>query len=152
MIKQTLLILGASALAFSASAGAKPGNGQGHGQGQAHGQGQGHLNHAAMGSENHGKNHGKGTLYGYGRGGCPPGLARKNNGCMPPGQLKKLYSTGQVLPTTYGNRWSYNQIPTDLRANYGLSPNSRYYYGDGYLYQVDPRTMLVQQAVNAIFR
>ena len=148
MIKHTLIILGASALAFSASAGAKPGKGQGQGQGHGQVHGQGHSNHAAMGHENHGK----GTLYGYGRGGCPPGLAMKNNGCIPPGQLKKLYSTGQVLPMNYGNRWSYNQIPADLRANYGLRPNARYIYGDGYLYQVDPRTMLIQQAVNAIVR
>ena len=31
--------------------------------------------------------------------GCPPGLAKKNNGCMPPGQAKK-YNVGQPLPTT----------------------------------------------------
>src|SRR5687768_10131920 len=29
--------------------------------------------------------------------GCPPGLAKKNNGCMPPGQAKK-YNVGQPLP------------------------------------------------------
>jgi Ni/Co efflux regulator RcnB len=28
---------------------------------------------------------------------CPPGLAKKNNGCMPPGQAKK-YSVGHRLP------------------------------------------------------
>jgi Ni/Co efflux regulator RcnB len=28
---------------------------------------------------------------------CPPGLAKKNNGCMPPGQAKK-YAIGQPLP------------------------------------------------------
>ncbi|HSV34111.1 MAG TPA: hypothetical protein VLI46_01080 [Ramlibacter sp.] len=34
--------------------------------------------------------------YGDGRR-CPPGLAKKNNGCMPPGQAKK-WSVGQPLP------------------------------------------------------
>jgi Ni/Co efflux regulator RcnB len=29
---------------------------------------------------------------------CPPGLAKKNNGCMPPGQAKK-YHLGQPLPS-----------------------------------------------------
>jgi Ni/Co efflux regulator RcnB len=29
---------------------------------------------------------------------CPPGLAKKNNGCMPPGQAKK-YQVGQPLPS-----------------------------------------------------
>jgi hypothetical protein len=31
--------------------------------------------------------------------GCPPGLAKKNNGCMPPGQAKK-WQVGHTLPTT----------------------------------------------------
>lgn len=29
---------------------------------------------------------------------CPPGLAKKHNGCLPPGQAKKLYIIGQPLP------------------------------------------------------
>jgi len=35
---------------------------------------------------------------------------------------------------------------------YGFDPNDRYYYGDGYLYQVDPATMLISQVVSAILR
>lgn len=31
---------------------------------------------------------------------CPPGLAKKNNGCMPPGQAKKQWAIGQPLPST----------------------------------------------------
>jgi Ni/Co efflux regulator RcnB len=38
-----------------------------------------------------------GDRYGGGGKGCPPGLAKKNNGCMPPGQAKK-YAVGQPLP------------------------------------------------------
>src|SRR5262249_80210 len=34
----------------------------------------------------------------YGRGNCPPGLGKKNNGCMPPGQAKKRYVIGPPLP------------------------------------------------------
>jgi len=34
--------------------------------------------------------------YGHARS-CPPGLAKKNNGCMPPGQARKL-SVGQPVP------------------------------------------------------
>lgn len=41
------------------------------------------------------------AIYYYGEqrkaGRCPPGLARKNNGCMPPGQAKK-WRLGQSLP------------------------------------------------------
>ncbi|MBA3669116.1 MAG: hypothetical protein H0W71_03500 [Sphingomonas sp.] len=153
-MKQTLLIAGAMALLASAPALAKPGNGHGSGNGKGSNSGLVHVSAHSQGKV-HGKankSHGKGTLYGYGQGGCPPGLARKNNGCLPPGQFKKLYSNGQRYPTNYGNQWSYNQIPLDLRSQYDLSRNSRYYYGDGYLYQVDPRTRLVQQVVNAIVR
>ena len=35
----------------------------------------------------------------YATGRCPPGLARKGNGCLPPGQAKKqLWMIGQPLP------------------------------------------------------
>jgi hypothetical protein len=57
---------------------------------------------------------------------------------------------GQRFPSGYGTPYGYNQIPYDLRRQYGFDPNDRYYYGDGYLYRVDPRTMLIQQAVNAL--
>lgn len=33
----------------------------------------------------------------FGAGKCPPGLAKKNNGCLPPGQAKK-WAVGQPLP------------------------------------------------------
>jgi predicted 3-demethylubiquinone-9 3-methyltransferase (glyoxalase superfamily) len=29
---------------------------------------------------------------------CPPGLAKKGNGCLPPGQAKKMYVVGRPLP------------------------------------------------------
>ena len=100
----------------------------------------------------HSKVHGTKGPVGYGTGGCPPGLAKKNNGCLPPGQAKKLYNVGQRWPGNYGNVWNYNQIPYDLRTRYGFDPNSRYYYGDGYVYRVDPTTMLINQVVSAILR
>ena len=34
----------------------------------------------------------------YGKGKCPPGLDRKDNGCLPPGRAKKRYVVGQKLP------------------------------------------------------
>ena len=132
-MKNMLLIAGATALGLAAPADAKPGNGHGN---SAHYQG----------------NHGKGSLYGYGAGGCPPGLAKKNNGCRPPGQAKKLYNIGQRFPSNYGNRWSYNQIPYNLRNQYGFDQSNRYYYGNGYLYQVDPKTMLIERVVSALLR
>jgi hypothetical protein len=135
-MKHLLIFAGAAALAFAGPVFAKPGNG--HGNGNSHGYGY--------------DNHGRDGAYGYGVGGCPPGLAKKHNGCMPPGQARKLYRIGQRFPLNYGNRWSYNQIPYDLRQRYDFDRNDRYYYGDGYVYQVDPRTMLVEQVVSALLR
>ena len=71
---------------------------------------------------------------------------------MPPGKARKLYNVGQRYPGNYGSLWNYNQIPYDIRSQYDLSRSGRYYYGDGYLYQVDPRTRLIQQVVSAIAR
>ena len=106
----------------------------------------------AYAKPDHAKGHGKHGYVGYGSGGCPPGLAKKNNGCLPPGQAKKLYNVGQRWPGSYGHQWNYNQIPYDLRSQYGFDQNSRYYYGDGYLYRVDPTSMLISQVVSAILR
>jgi Ni/Co efflux regulator RcnB len=36
----------------------------------------------------------------YRSGHCPPGLAKKHNGCLPPGQAKKLWRIGQPLPAS----------------------------------------------------
>jgi hypothetical protein len=129
MMKQLLLFAGLAALGIAAPAAAKPGNG--HGNSHAYGL-QGPV--------------------GYGHGGCPPGLAKKAIPCVPPGQAKKLYNVGQRFPAGYGSALGYNQIPYDLRSQYGLNPYGNYYYGDGYLYRVNPRTMLIQQVVAALLR
>jgi hypothetical protein len=70
--------------------------------------------------------------------GCPPGLAMKNNGCMPPGQAKKLIGT----PLAASLRSAF--LPEPLR-NY-WDDNDDYYYrynNDGYLYRVDRDTNLI---------
>lgn len=136
-MKQILLLAGAAALAFAAPALAKPGNGRGNGNSYA---------------LRNGPAYGINGPFGYGAGGCPPGLAKKTPSCVPPGQAKKLYSIGQRLPLGYGTPYGFGQIPYSLRAQYGLSPYGSYYYGNGYLYQVDPRTMLIQQVVGALLR
>jgi Ni/Co efflux regulator RcnB len=55
-------------------------------------------------------------------GNCPPGLAKKNNGCLPPGQAKK-WGIGQRLPRDL----AYYDLPRDLYSR--LRPP-----GDGYKY------------------
>jgi hypothetical protein len=119
-MKLIVMFAGAAALAVGGAAVAKPGHGHGN------------------------------RLQGYGVGGCPPGLAKKAIPCVPPGQARKIYGVGQRLPAGAFSPYSYNRIPYDLRSQYGLNPYGRYYYGDGYLYRVDPRTMLVRQVIAAL--
>ncbi|HZC37499.1 MAG TPA: hypothetical protein VE221_02360 [Sphingomicrobium sp.] len=120
-MKHLTILAGAAALAFAGPAVAKPGHGNGNG-------------------------HWKDRGHGYDGGGCPPGLAKKHNGCLPPGQAKKLYR-GQRYPYRYGVSYSYRRIPYDLRRRYGLNPYDRYYYRNGYIYRVDPRRMVVLQVI-----
>ena len=141
IMKQLLLLAGALALTSAGPALAKPDHAKGKGKGQ---QGHGQVKDW---DDDFDRGH-----WGYGTGGCPPGLAKKNNGCRPPGQAKKLYGVGQRWPGNYGHAWNYNQIPYDMRAQYGFDPRYNYYYGDGYLYRVDPATMVIGQVVSAILR
>ena len=48
---------------------------------------------------------------------CPPGLAKKNNGCLPPGQAKK-WSRGHPLPSTV----TYYPVPATLIGRLGRPP------------------------------
>lgn len=58
----------------------------------------------------------------FGSGQCPPGLAKKNNGCMPPGQAKQ-WARGRTLP---GGIITY-PIPRDLEIRLGLPPEGHKY-------------------------
>ena len=115
--------------------------------------------------------------------GCPPGLARKDNGCLPPGQARKVdrvrydylwdrrdddfvyrYDDGYLdrlsrqgsllgyLPVLggalgLGNVWpaqyTYQPAPAYYVNYYGLNDSADYRYADGVLYQVDPTTQLI---------
>jgi Ni/Co efflux regulator RcnB len=48
---------------------------------------------------------------------CPPGLAKKNNGCMPPGQARK-WAVGQPLPRDV----TYHPVPQQLVVTLGAPP------------------------------
>ena len=67
------------------------------------------------------------TVYTYYRtehreGRCPPGLAKKDNGCMPPGQAKKAWAVGRPLPMEV----VYEPLPPVLIGQ--LSPPAGYQY------------------------
>jgi Ni/Co efflux regulator RcnB len=56
------------------------------------------------------------------RGHCPPGLAKKNNGCMPPGQAKK-WTLGRPLPRDV----IFHDLPHDLRIRLSVPPQGYKY-------------------------
>ncbi len=57
------------------------------------------------------------------RGGrCPPGLAKKNNGCMPPGQAKK-WAYGRPLPRDV----VYYSVPAPVLIHIGPPPRGYRY-------------------------
>lgn len=51
------------------------------------------------------------------QGRCPPGLAKKGNGCLPPGQAKK-WTIGQPLPAGV----TLYPVPLELRQRLGPPP------------------------------
>jgi hypothetical protein len=76
---------------------------------------------------------------------CPPGLARKHNGCLPPGQAKKMFRLGdRVEPAWFRGA----ALPAAWRDFYYDTPSAYYRYDRaGYVYRVDPRTNLVSGLV-----
>ena len=48
---------------------------------------------------------------------CPPGLAKKGNGCMPPGQAKK-WAVGRPLPRDV----IFYEVPQELVVQIGIPP------------------------------
>ena len=64
------------------------------------------------------------TYYGeqYRVGNCPPGLAKKNNGCMPPGQARK-WNMGRPLPRDV----VYYSVPQSVVIQLGAPPSGQRY-------------------------
>jgi hypothetical protein len=119
--------------------------------------------------------------------GCPPGLAKRNNGCLPPGQERQLaraqyyslwgppidgysyrYNDGYLyrydprggllgyIPVLggaliVGNPWPvqyrYEPIPSYYIRYYRLDDPYDYRYADGIVYAVDPRSQAIEQVV-----
>ena len=122
--------------------------------------------------------------------GCPPGLAKRDNGCLPPGQARQVeraqdpynrynyvwrtlggdgdyrYRDGYVYRTSQqggllgylpvlggvlspGNAWptqyAYQRPPQYLSQYYGLNGADQYRYADGVVYRVDPQTSSIGQ-------
>ena len=87
-----------------------------------------------------------GEHYGNGRG-CPPGLAKKNNGCLPPGQAK--YVVGQPLPRTV----TVYQVPQPVIVQLPVAPPGyRYVRVGNDILLVSPQTQMVVDVIAGLLR
>jgi Ni/Co efflux regulator RcnB len=79
---------------------------------------------------------------------CPPGLAKKQNGCQPPGQAKK-WKLGQPLPPDL----RYGSLPPELlRRLPPPPPQHRYVQIAGDILMIAVGTSMVVDAVEDILR
>ncbi len=80
--------------------------------------------------------------------GCPPGLAKKNNGCMPPGQAKK-WMMGHPLPRDV----IFHDLPHELRIRMTAPPSGyKYVRVAGDILMIAVGTGLVAAAIEDLAR
>ena len=79
---------------------------------------------------------------------CPPGLARKHNGCMPPGQARN-WRRGEPLPRGV----AYQPVPHDLEVRIGPAPRGyRYVDVAGDILMIAVGTAVVVDAIQDLNR
>ncbi len=79
---------------------------------------------------------------------CPPGLAKKQNGCMPPGQARK-WELGRPLPRDV----VYYEVPQPLVVQLGQPPRGyRYVRVAGDILMIAVGTALVVDAIQDLGR
>lgn len=82
------------------------------------------------------------------KGHCPPGLAKKSNGCQPPGKAKQ-WAKGKPLPAGIG----FNDLPRDLLMRLPPAPpQHRYVQVAGDVLMIAVGTSMVVDAVQDILR
>lgn len=87
-----------------------------------------------------------GNLQAKGR--CPPGLAKKQNGCLPPGQAKK-WALGQALPASL----IQYPVPSGVIAQIGRAPAGyKYVRVANDILLVALGTMMVVDAIEDLMR
>ncbi|WP_422028986.1 excinuclease ABC subunit A [Roseovarius sp.] len=79
-----------------------------------------------------------------GSAGCPPGLAKKHNGCLPPGHAKKIYRSDR--------RYLQGGTIISYPERYGLNPGYTYYRSGGNVYRVDRDTREILDLIGAVSR
>jgi Ni/Co efflux regulator RcnB len=136
--------------AFAKDHGNGHGNGHGHGRGNNHNDEDDNDNDRGHGRSEHHGSHAyrfssrdrisvEGFLEGHYGSHCPPGLAKKHNGCLPPGQAKKRYRVGYPLAGV-----EYEGIPEALLVQLDPVP-----YGYQYV-MVDKDVLLISEASHKV--
>ncbi|MFD1343434.1 excinuclease ABC subunit A [Litorisediminicola beolgyonensis] len=89
--------------------------------------------------------------------GCPPGLAKKQNGCTPPGLAKKgvirdedRYAEEQLYRYGIGDRIDTDYVVIRDPRRYDLDPGESYYRVGETVYRVDRETREVLDVIGAL--
>ncbi|WIY23644.1 hypothetical protein [Parasedimentitalea psychrophila] len=82
------------------------------------------------------------TRYGSPVRNCPPGLAKKSPRCIPPGQVRKRYNTGDRILNEY--------ILVDTPGRWGLRSDGYYLRAGNYIYEVSRDTHKVLNLIGAV--
>lgn len=145
-MKNFLIAVSIAALvALPAAAEAKNGNGHGNGKGNGNGGFWGSSSKWQDADKPKSKKNDKDILRSYViahyKRNCPPGLAKKNPPCIPPGQAKK-YGVGSTLP-----RGGFEWVPDDVVSLLTPPPhNMRYARVDKNVYLIAEGTRKVVEA------
>src|SRR5689334_19793780 len=140
MRRSSLLALSLIALAFAPPASAENDKGHGHGHGKG-----AEIALAPPGAHIVVGERDRAAVHSYYRtefiaGNCPPGLARKGNGCLPPGIAKRLWTVGAPLPPSV----AFYPLPSALLAQLTPAPA-------GYQYlRVDNDVLLVSSGPRVV--
>lgn len=131
MNKVLVSLAAMAAMATAAPSVAKNGPGRGHGAHNA----EMHRGHSARGGGGPDQR----------ARGCPPGLAKKNNGCLPPGQARKL-GLGDRLPSYLSQ---YN-VPDRYQDRYRDDRNYSYRYEDDQIYRVNRSSGIIDRIISVL--
>ncbi len=85
------------------------------------------------------------AAFAAGNGNCPPGLAKKNPPCVPPGQAKKGHDAGHFQRGDYIDHYDRLDRPDRSGLNDG-----NYVVSNGYVYRINEQTGEVLALIGAM--
>ena len=90
-----------------------------------------------------------------GRGICAIWEVRSVNGggnCLDQGERKQRFKVGQTVTAGRTAFTSFGRIPYDVRRALSLRPEGSYIYEPGFVYAVEPNSMIVTDVVQVQYR